>query len=161
MCIYERGRAGRPTRVAVAHSRMGVGMVRKFGFLVLFFSSLAIGVASAAPCPNVVGTWNFTLQCVRADVSPPGPVFGSISITGIVAEEQACAFAGDLGSFGPNSWVGVLDGRKVTFNWETPSGSSQVAVGTGEVSANDKQMTISYTSSEVPPTACTGVGIKQ
>lgn len=151
-------------------------MVKKLGVPVLFFSSMAIGVASAAPCPDLVGTtWNFSLQCVRVDTtqSPPPAVFGSLSITGVIDQQQGCAFAGDLGGFGPSSWVGVLSGtggRTVNFNFENPNGeplppppnaSNPSAVGTGEIAANEKTMTLTYTSGDLPPTACTGVGVKQ
>jgi hypothetical protein len=139
-------------------------MIRKIGFLVLLFSSLAAGIARAAPCPNLVGTWQINLQCVRVDTNPSPPpatvpVFGTLAIQGIVAQQQGCAFVGDLGSFGPNSWVGVLSGTggsTVNFNWFG-------AVGTGEVASNHKSMALTYTFSATgqPTTACTGVGVKQ
>jgi hypothetical protein len=143
-------------------------MVRKLGILALLLSPLATGLASAAPCPDVTGTWNFTLQCVRVNPNtspPPATVatFGILPLQGFITKQQACAFTGELGppggSFGPNSWIGVLSGtggRTVNFNWFGANGS-------GELSANHQAMTFTYTFSESgePPTACTGEGVKQ
>jgi hypothetical protein len=143
-------------------------MVRKISILVLLYSSLATGLASAAPCPDVVGTWDFTLQCVRVNTNPSPPPatvanFGTLLLQGFITQQQACAFAGELGppgaSFGPNSWIGVLSGtggRTVNFNWFGANGA-------GELSANHQNMTFTYTFSATgePTTACTGSGVKQ
>jgi hypothetical protein len=136
-------------------------MNAKLALAVVFLSA---GVASAAPCPSVVGTWNFTLQCVRADTNPAPPpatvaVFGTLAIQGVIAQQQGCAFAGDLASFGPNSWIGVLSGtggKTLSFNWFG-------ANGTGQVAPNNNAMTFTYTFSAAgePTTACTGEGIRQ
>jgi hypothetical protein len=139
-------------------------MKRLTALQLLACASMSTGVALAAPCPNVVGTWNFTLQCVRADTNPAPPpatvaVFGTLAVTGIIAQQQGCTFAGDLGGFGPNSWIGALSGSggdTVSFNWFG-------ATGTGEISGNQKNMTLTYTYSATgaPTTACTGSGVKQ
>jgi hypothetical protein len=142
-------------------------MVKKIGFLVLLYSALATGGASAAPCPDVVGTWNFTLQCVAINTNPvthaTAPDFGTPLLQGFITQQQGCAFVGELGplgvSFGPNSWIGVLSGtgdRTVNFNWFG-------ANGTGELSANHKKMTFTYTYSATgqPTTGCTGDGVRQ
>ena len=86
-------------------------------------------------------------------------MFGQLVLQGVVTDEQACAFAGNLGGFGPNTWIGVLSGlggNTVNFNWVG-------AVGTGELSTNHKNMSLTYTFSATgqPTTACTGTGVKQ
>ena len=137
-------------------------MGKKICFLVLFGSSLGTGVAFAAPCPDLTGTtWDFTLQCSAVDLTTNTPFFGPRTLPGVVITQQtSCAFVGTI--FSPNDWVGVLSGPSgdtVNFDWDG-------AKGTGVVSANQKQMTFTYTlagsvSPPVPTTACTGIGIKQ
>jgi hypothetical protein len=127
--------------------------------LVFFCSSLPIGIAVAAPCPNLAGTtWAFTLQCVGIDPSTNAAFFGPRTLQGLITQQNACAFAGTL--FNQNDWVGVLSGtggRTLNFEWDG-------AVGTGEISSNAKEMTFTYTltgDGTVPTTACTGIGVSQ
>jgi hypothetical protein len=136
-----------------------VSMGKQICSLVLFCSSLATGTAFAAPCPNLAGSnWDFTLHCVGIDPTTNAPFFGPRTLQGVITQQDSCAFVGTL--FNSNDWVGVLSGPggdTVNFNWDG-------ATGTGEVSANQKQMTFTYTltgSGLVPTTACTGIGIKQ
>src|SRR5215813_12045590 len=92
-------------------------VVRAF---VLFCSSLPIGIAVAAPCPNLAGTtWDITLQCVGVDPITNTPFFGPRTLVGVIAQQNACAFAGTL--FNPNDWVGVLSGsggNTLNFEWD-------------------------------------------
>jgi hypothetical protein len=134
-------------------------MAKKLCFFVLLCSSLATGAAFAAPCPNLVGTtWDFTLQCAATDPVTHVPFFGPRTLQGVITQQDSCAFVGTL--FNANDWVGVLSGPggdTVNFDWDG-------AVGTGEVSPNQKQMRFTYTfaaSGSAPATACTGIGIKQ
>ena len=127
--------------------------------LVLFCSSLPIGFAAAAPCPDLTGsTWALTLQCVGIDPITHAAFFGPRTLQGLVTQQNACAFAGTL--FNQNDWVGVLSGpggNTLNFEWDG-------AVGTGEISNNTKEMTFTYTltgSGTVPATACTGIGVRQ
>ena len=137
-------------------------MVKKIGSLAVLLSSLAAGAAYAAPCPNIVGTWNVTLQCVGyPDAQNPGqPFFGSRTAQFIVQEQHACAFAGTF--FNGDEMVGVLSGpggNTINWTWLT-------VVGTGEVAPNKKEITVTYTFSPTaanpgPETACTGGGVRQ
>jgi hypothetical protein len=134
-------------------------MGKKICILVFFGSSLATGIAFAAPCPDLTGTtWDFTLQCSAVDPSTNVPFFGPRTLQGVITQQNSCAFVGTL--FNANDWVGVLSGSggdTVNFDWDG-------ATGTGTVSANQKQMTFTYTftgNGVVPTTACTGIGIKQ
>jgi hypothetical protein len=125
--------------------------------LALFCSSLTAGIAVAA-CPDLTGTtWNITLSCVAVDPTTHTPFFGPRPLTGVITQQNSCAFVGTL--FNPNDWVGVLSGSggdTMNFDWAG-------ATGTGEISPNGKQMQFTYTftgSGFVPTTACTGIGVK-
>ena len=128
-------------------------------FLALFCSSLATGIASAGPCPDLTGTtWNITLSCAAVDPTTHTPFFGPRTLTGVITQQNSCAFVGTL--FSANDWVGVLSGTggdTMNFDWAG-------ATGTGEISSNRRQMIFTYTftgSGLVPTTACTGVGVRE
>jgi hypothetical protein len=134
-------------------------MGKTIRYLPLLWASLATGVAAAAPCPDLEGTtWDITLNCVGIAPTTGAPFFGPRTLVGTVTEQNACAFAGTL--FTANDWVGVLsgpDGSTVNFDWVG-------AVGTGELTANRKRMTFTYTlagSGPVATTACTGRGVRR
>jgi 3-methylfumaryl-CoA hydratase len=66
--------------------------------------SLVSGLASAAPCHDVVGTWRITLACVAQD---PPPRFGTRESDGVITAQEGCVFAGMIGD---DAWVGALAG---------------------------------------------------
>jgi hypothetical protein len=121
-------------------------------------SVLAVpGLALAAPCHDVVGTWQFELACIAA-TSPPH--VDTISITGIVTQQEGCVFVGTLNGF---PWVGALsgDGNRTVLT------DHAGAKGTGELSARRgglfREMSFAYTFGGFtagPPTACTGVATR-
>lgn len=123
----------------------------------------AAATAQAAPCPDVRGEWNFTLQC--AAIAPGGaPIFGTRLLYGTISAQTGCVFTGTLSvADGPGGepWVGALhddQNRGVASDY---GGAKAV----GELSDRRKgvyrEMTMTYTFSGGPnPTACTGTGVR-
>ena len=116
--------------------------------------SLVSGVASAAACPDVVGTWNFTLACGAATTPP---LFGPRSISGEVTQQDGCVFVGTLNGY---AWVGVLSGagnRTVTFDFGGAKASGELIHRSGGIyDAMSVIYTYDGTVATDPPTACTG-----
>lgn len=131
---------------------------------VILLSTLgAMSTAQAAPCPDVRGEWNFTLQCA-AIPSEGGPIFGTRLLYGTISAQTGCVFTGTLSvADGPGGepWVGALhddQNRRVASDYGG-------AKATGELSDRRKglyrEMTFTYTYSGGPnPTACTGIGVR-
>lgn len=122
----------------------------------LLSSMLGAPAADAGPtCPDLVGTWRFTLSCVAVPRDPP---FGSVSITGIVAEQQGCVFRGTLNGF---VWVGAIaaDGTVYTDH----AGAKGVAELTTRRAGVYTGMNFAYTFSgptPEPSTACAGTATR-
>jgi len=130
-------------------------MKRKLASVALL--SLVSGVASAAPCPDVVGTWQITLACVAQD---PPPRFGTRLSEGVISAQEGCVFAGMIGD---DAWVGALagDGNRTVHS---DFGGAKVV---GELSARRgglfTEMSFTYTfpgDDVAPPTACTGTATR-
>ena len=132
-------------------------MVRRLASVAVL--SLVAGLASAAPCPDVVGTWNFTLACGAATAPPH---FGPRLITGEVTHQDGCVFLGTLSGY---AWVGVLSGsgnRSVTFDFGGAKANGELTHRTG---ALYDEMSIAYTYegsgiATDPPTACIGTATR-
>jgi len=132
-------------------------MVRKLASVALV--SLVSGVATAAPCHDVVGTWNFTLAC-GATTTPPH--FAPRIITGEVTQQNGCVFLGTLNGY---DWVGVLSGtgnRTVTFDFGGAKASGELTHRSG---GTYDEMSVIYTYegggvATDPPTACTGTATR-
>ena len=132
-------------------------MVRKLASVALL--SLVSGVATAAPCHDVVGTWTFTLTCGAATTPPHfGP---TTPFSGNVTHQEGCVFVGAIGEY---AWVGVLTGagnRTVLFDFGG-------AKAQGELDDRRdglyREMSITYTYDGTvatdPPTACIGTATR-
>ncbi|MEO8485891.1 MAG: hypothetical protein ABI585_06070 [Betaproteobacteria bacterium] len=122
--------------------------------------SLVSGVASAAPCHHVVGTWQFQLACVSAYDSPP--LFGTSTPTGTITHQDGCAFAGTVG---PYKWVGVLHGDNNRLFDSDYGGAKLAGELTTRRAGEFTRMDVRYTYSTTPaipgsPTACVGTATR-
>ena len=120
--------------------------------------SLTAGVASAAPCPDVVGPWRFTLACGSATTPPH---FGARLMDGEVTHQEGCVFVGTLLG---RAWVGVLSGagnRTVSFDFAGAKAQGELGDRIGGLF---RAMSITYTYDGTgetdPPTACTGTATR-
>jgi hypothetical protein len=120
--------------------------------------SLAAGVASAAPCPDVLGPWSFTLSCGAATAPPH---FGARTMDGEVTHQEGCVFVGTLLG---RAWVGVLSGagnRTVTFDFAGAKAQGELGDRRGGLY---REMSVSYTYEGTggadPPTACAGTATR-
>ena len=133
-------------------------MVRKLASVALL--SLVSGVASAAPCHDVLGTWNFTLVC-GATTTPPhfGP---RVPFSGDVTHQEGCVF---LGTLLDRAWVGALtgaDNRTVLFDFGGAKAIGELEERRGGLF---REMSVVYTyegtGATDPPTACTGTATRR
>ena len=125
---------------------------------VVAFASLMPAVAVAAPCHNVLGTWDFTLSCGQSTT----PHFGTRTMEGEITLQEGCVFVGTLLGY---PWVGVLSGttnRTVTSDFNGAKTHGQLA---DRRAGLFQQMTMIYTydgsGESDPPTACTGTGTRR
>jgi hypothetical protein len=131
-------------------------MMRKLASVALL--SLVSGLASAAPCHDVVGTWHFVLACVAHD---PPPRFDPRSFDGEITEQEGCVFAGTLPG-GP-WWIGALAGDGNRTVHSDFGGAKAVGELTARRGGLFTEMTFTYTFSgdeHAPPTACTGTATR-
>jgi hypothetical protein len=121
-------------------------------------ASLVPGVVGAAPCHDVLGTWDFTLSCGQSTT----PHFGTRTMTGEVTLQDGCVFVGTLLGY---PWVGVLSGtqnRRVTSDFNGAKTHGQLEDRRG---GRFREMSMIYTydgsGASDPPTACTGTGTRR
>jgi hypothetical protein len=112
--------------------------------------------AQAGPaCPDLVGSWTFSLSCVAV---PRVPAFDVRVIAGEVEEQQGCLFRGTLDF---QTWVGAIAPDHTVYS------DYAGAKGVGELGARRggvyTEMSFTYTIPAVgggPATACTGIATR-
>lgn len=124
---------------------------------------MVAGLASAADCHDVTGTWDFDLRCVAIDPST-GPFSGPRSWTGEITYQDGCVFSGTISGF---DWVGALHGdlnRKVSSDFATSKATGELSTKRGGLF---REMSLTYTFAGDsggpggPQTACTGTGTRR
>jgi hypothetical protein len=120
--------------------------------------------AMAGPCPDITGTWDFSLNCVAYDTGTGTPHAGTRAISGVVAFQEGCVFHGTLGGY---SWVGALHGDQ-NRSVESDYGGAKTTGGLDGMRGGVFQgMSLTYTYADFslpgggPQTACTGHGTRR
>ncbi len=109
-------------------------------------------------CPDIMGMWDFNLECVGFNVSNE-LVFGSSLRSGAITQQNGCVFAGNISTF---VWLGALHGKgntEITSQFGGATASGQL-IGH---KLDEMIFTYTYTGDEDGKlqTTCTGKGTRR
>jgi hypothetical protein len=109
-------------------------------------------------CPDIMGIWDFNLECVGVNLNDE-LVFGSSQRSGAITQQNGCVFAGNISTF---VWLGALHGKgdtEITSQFGGATASGQL------IGHKLDKMTFTYTytgdTEGRHQTNCTGIGTRR